>query len=189
MPCTRVVFGARAKLGSGFHFISGPPSTIPFVERHGLSASFPPSPVFVAECVLYTRGWTVSGARKGLARVDIQLEILSSTVLILFSLVFSSLRVLSFLLSLCYVSLDRLDRRAPRLENPKRKCFRFVREAGIILSPRLLACFYSAKLLSALLQIVSHEDSFSFLAGGFCFTWLYRVNICGPLMLALGVLR
>lgn len=46
------------------------------------------------------------------------------------------LRILSFLPSLCYVSrlvLDRLDR-APRLENPKRKCFRFVREAGIILS-------------------------------------------------------
>lgn len=28
IPCTRVVFGARAKLCSGFHFISGPPSTI-----------------------------------------------------------------------------------------------------------------------------------------------------------------
>lgn len=105
----------------------------PFVERHGLSASFPLSPVFVAECVLYTRGWTISGG-KTLGRVDIQLEILSSTVLILSFLVFPLYPLVSFL---CYVSrlaLDRLDLRAPRLENPKRKCFRFVREAGIILS-------------------------------------------------------
>lgn len=91
MPCTRVVFGARAKLGSGFHFISGPPSTLLSLlwsvmdflppSRHRLSLS--PN-------VYYTQGvgGEVSGARKGLARVDIQLEILSSTVLILFSLVF-----------------------------------------------------------------------------------------------------
>lgn len=82
-------------------------------------------------------GFGGGGGEEGsLDRVDIQLEILSSTVFILFFFIFF-LCILSFLPSLCYVSrlvLDRLDRRAPRLENPKRKCFRFVREVGIILS-------------------------------------------------------
>lgn len=106
----------------------------PFVERHGLSTFFPLSPVFVTECVLYTRGWTVSGGMVSAEQI-FNLRYFRPPSLS-FSFLFF-LRILSFLPFLCYVSrlvLDRLDRRASRLENPKRKCFRFVREAGIILS-------------------------------------------------------
>lgn len=122
------------------------------MERRGLSVLSPlPSPVFVAECVLYTRGRTVR--RRSLRRVETRLKILSSTSTVhdLFLPPFLSLPhsfFLSFLLfstfppfSLFLCSSSPLRAwflagwdRAPRLENSKRKCFRFVREAGIILS-------------------------------------------------------
>lgn len=73
----------------------------PFVERHGLSASFPLSPVFVAECVLYTRGWwMVTGGRISAGQI-FNLRYFRSPFLPLSFLLF--LRILSSLHSLCYV--------------------------------------------------------------------------------------
>jgi len=128
MPCTRVVFGVRAKLRSGFHFISGLPSTI---LLWSVMDFLPPSRYRLSSSpnrVLYTRGWTTLGG--GGSRQD-RYSTWDTFVFILFFLVFSSLFFFPFATRLV---LDRLARRAPRLENPKRKCFRFVREAGIILS-------------------------------------------------------
>jgi len=55
MLCTRVVFGVRAKLRSGFHFISGPPSTI---LLWSVMDFLPPShyPLSLSPNVYYTQG-------------------------------------------------------------------------------------------------------------------------------------
>ena len=131
----RVVFGVRAKLHSGFHFMSGSPSTIllwsvmDFLPPSCYRLSLSPN-VYCTQG-RFQREERGRGSRQGRYSTWDTFIHRSHPFLSCFFFVSS---LFFFSCATYRVYLDRLDHQAPRLKNPKRKCFRFVREVSIILS-------------------------------------------------------